>query len=36
MGDTVPEEVFMAVAEILYYVFEVNSRVKERAATKAP
>ena len=28
LGDAVPEEVFMAVAEILYYVYEVNSDIK--------
>ena len=30
LGDSVPEEVFMAVAEILYYVFEVNNAQKEK------
>lgn len=29
LGDSVPEEVFMAVAEILYYIFEVNASLKE-------
>jgi type III secretion system FlhB-like substrate exporter len=28
LGDSVPEEVFMAVAEILYYVYEVNAEIK--------
>jgi flagellar biosynthesis protein len=28
LGDSVPEEVFMAVAEILYYLFEVNKDIK--------
>ena len=28
LGDSVPEEVFMAVAEILYYVYEVNAQFK--------
>lgn len=28
LGDSVPEEVFMAVAEILYYIFEVNKSLK--------
>ena len=29
LGDSVPEEVFMAVAEILYYIYEVNDSLKE-------
>jgi flagellar biosynthesis protein len=29
LGDSVPEEVFMAVAEILYYVYEVNDSLKK-------
>lgn len=28
LGDSVPEEVFMAVAEILYYIYEVNDGIK--------
>ena len=28
LGDSVPEEVFMAVAEILYYIYEVNAQFK--------
>jgi flagellar biosynthesis protein len=31
LGDSVPEEVFMAVAEILYYVYEVNDEIKNAA-----
>jgi flagellar biosynthesis protein len=30
LGDSVPEEVFMAVAEILYYIFEVNKDLKDK------
>jgi flagellar biosynthesis protein len=30
LGDSVPEEVFMAVAEILYYVYEVNAEFKAK------
>ncbi len=30
LGDSVPEEVFMAVAEVLYYVFELNASLKEK------
>lgn len=29
MGDSIPEEVYMAVAEILYYIYEVNDGIKE-------
>lgn len=32
LGDSVPEEVFMAVAEILYYIFEINKDVKNQSA----
>lgn len=30
LGDSIPEEVFMAVAEILYYVYEINASIKEQ------
>lgn len=31
LGDSVPEEVFMAVAEILYYIYEVNAELKSNS-----
>jgi flagellar biosynthesis protein len=33
LGDSVPEEVFMAVAEILYYIYEVNDSLKSESPT---
>jgi flagellar biosynthesis protein len=32
LGDSVPEDVFMAVAEILYYVYEVNDSIKSSSS----
>lgn len=31
LGESVPEEVFMAVAEILYYIYEVNAELKSES-----
>ncbi len=34
LGDSIPEEIFAAVAEILFYVYEINSGLKEGRAPR--